>query len=125
MNDKIKKCSDKNNDSAIIMEAVISFLAIFMPITFVKRVLSLVLIAAGVDNKNINRLTGYGESTIRKLKSDMRKKSLSELLTIRGGGRKAKSASVEKEILNELEKSNYHIRQQVADMIKEKFILDT
>ena len=30
--------------------------------------LSLVLIAAGIDNKNINRLTGYGESTIRKLK---------------------------------------------------------
>ena len=107
------------------MEAVISFLAIFMLITLVKRVLSFVLIAAGVDNKNINRLTGYGESTIRKLKSDMRKKSLSELFTIRGGGRKAKSAGIEKEILNELEKSNYHIRQQVADMIKEKFILDT
>ena len=80
------------------MEAVISFLAIFMPITLVKRVLSLVLIAAGIDNKNINRLTGYGECTIRKLKSDMRKKSLSEILTIRGGGRKAKSADVEKRL---------------------------
>jgi len=107
MNDKIKKCSEENNDSAIIMEAVISFLAVFMPITLVKRVLSLVMIAAGVDNKNINRLTGYGESTIRKLKSDMCKKSLSELLTIKGGRRKAKSAGVEKEILNELEKGNY------------------
>ena len=72
-------------------------------------------------NKNINRLTGYGESTIRKLKSDMRKKSLSEILTIRGGGRKAKSADVEKEILDEIEKGNYHTRQQIADMIKDKF----
>ena len=51
----------------------------------------------------------------------MRKKSLSALLTIRGGGRKATSAGIEKEILNELEKGNYHTRQQVADMIKERF----
>ena len=75
----------------------------------------------GFDNKNINRLTKYGESTIQKLQSDMRKKSLSALPTIRGGGRKATSAGIEKEILNELEKGNYHTRQQVADMIKERF----
>ena len=104
MNNKMETSSNENTNSAVIMEAVISFLAIFMPITLVKRVLSLVLIAAGIDNKNINRLTGYGESTIRKLKSDMRKKSLSEILTIRGGG-----------------KGNYHTRQQIADMIKDKF----
>ena len=74
MNNKMETSSNENTNSDVIMEAVISFLAIFMPITLVKRVLSLVLIAAGIDNKNINRLTGYGESTIRKLKSDMRKK---------------------------------------------------
>ena len=120
MNDKIETNSNENNNSDVIMKAVMLFLAVFMPITLVKRVLSLVLIAAGIDNKNINRLTGYGESTIRKLKSDMRKKSLSEILTIRGG-RKAKSADVEKEILDEIEKGNYHTRQQIADMIKDKF----
>ena len=122
MNDKIETSSNENNNSDVIMKAVMSFLAVFMPITLVKRVLSLVLIAAGIDNKNINRLTGYGESTIRKLKSDMHKKSLpEEILTIRGGGRKAKSADVEKEILDEIEKGNYHTRQQIADMIKDKF----
>ena len=52
------------------------------------------------------------------------KKSLSEILTIRGGGRKAKCASVENEILDEFEKGNYHTRQQIADMIKEKFNID-
>ena len=124
MNDKIETYCNENNNSDVIMKAVISFLAIFMPITLVKRVLSLVLIAAGMDNKNINSLTGYGESTIRKLKSDMRKKSLSEILTIRGGGRKAKCASVENEILDEIEKGNYHTRQQIADVIKEKFNID-
>ena len=113
-------CIDNQNPD-IIMEAVIAFLAVFMPITLVKRVLSLVLIAASVDNKNIHRLTGYGDSTIRKLRSDMRKKSISELLVIRGGGRKAKSDGIEKDILNEIEKGNYHTQQQIADMIKEKF----
>ena len=80
MNNKIETSSNENNHSDVIMEAVISFLAIFMPITLVKRVLSLVLIAAGIDNKNINRLTGYGESTIRKLKSDMCKKVCQKFL---------------------------------------------
>ena len=119
--EKNKTVSVDNKNPDIIMEAVISFLSIFMPITLVKRVLSLVLIAAGLDNKNIHRLTGYGDSTIRKLRSDMRKKSISELLVIRGGGRKTKSDGIENDILNELEKGNYHTQQQIADMVKEKF----
>ena len=45
MNDKIETCCEENSNSDVIMKAVISFLAIFMPITLVKRVLSLVLIA--------------------------------------------------------------------------------
>ena len=108
-------------NSKAIMDAVISFLAVFMPITLVRRTLSLVLIAAGLDNDTIHRLTGYGHSTIRKLKADMREKSVPDLLTIRGGGRKAKLSGIEDEILSELESGNYHTRQQVADMIKDKF----
>ena len=119
-NNKSKALSEDNNPD-IIMKAVISFLSVFIHITLVKRILCLVLIAAGLDNKNICRLTGCGDSTIRKLKSDMRIKSISELLVIRGGGRKSKSAGIENEILNEIEKENYHTRQQIADMIKEKF----
>ena len=119
--EKNKTVSVDNKNPDIIMEAVISFLSIFMPITLVKRVLSLVLIAAGLDNKNIHRLTGYGDSTIRKLRSDMRKKSISELLVIRGGGRKTKSDGIENDILKEIEKGNYHTQQQIADMVKEKF----
>lgn len=107
--------------SEAIMDAVISFLAVFMPITLVRRTLSLVLVAAGLDNGTIHRLTGYGHSTIRKLKADMREKSVPDLLTIRGGGRRAKSSGIEDEILSELESGNYHTRQQVADMIKDKF----
>ncbi len=46
---------------------------------------------------------------------------ISGLLTVGGGGRKAKTAGIEDEILAELEKGNYHTRQQIADMIQEKF----
>ena len=49
MNDKIETNSNENNNSDVIMKAVMLFLAVFMPITLVKRVLSLVLIAAGID----------------------------------------------------------------------------
>ena len=115
------KADSVNNNPEVIMEAVISFLTVFMPITLVKRLLSLVLIAADIDNENIHRLTGYGNSTIRKLRSNMHKKSIQDILVIRGGGRKAKSTGVESEILSELEHGNYHTRQQVADMIKDKF----
>ena len=31
MNDKMEMCCDENNNSDVIMKAVISFLAIFMP----------------------------------------------------------------------------------------------
>lgn len=116
-----KEASAGNISSEVIMDAVISFLTAFIPVTLVRRMLSLVLIAAGLDNRTIHSLTGYGDSTIRKLKADMRKKSMPELLTIRGGGRKAKSSGIEGEILSELESGNYHTRQQVADMIKGKF----
>ena len=114
-------CAGRRAGMWIIMEAVISFLTVFMPVTLVRRMLSLVLIAADLDNEDIHRLTGYGSSTIRKLRSDMRKKSIQDILVIRGGGRKAKSAGVESDILSELEHGNYHTRQQVADMIKDKF----
>ena len=36
-------------------------------------------------------------------------------------GRKSKTADVEDQILAELENGNYHSRQQIADMIKDKF----
>ncbi len=59
---------------------------------------------------------------VRGLRKDMAGGNISGLLTVGGGGgRKAKTADIEDEILAELEKGNYHTRQQIADMIQEKF----
>ena len=52
----------------------------------------------------------------------MREKDIESLLVIKGGSeQKSKISGVVEEILKELEQNNYHTRQQIADMIKEKF----
>ena len=118
--DKNTGC-DTSNEHPSIMEAVINFLKLFMPETLAKRVLSIVLISAGLENSRVTELTGYCDRSVRSLRKEMAGGDISRLLTIRGGGRKSKTAGIEKEILAELEKDNYHTRQQIADMIHEKF----
>ena len=39
----------------------------------------------------------------------------------RGSGKKRRTAGLEDEIIAEIERNNYHTRQQIADMIQEKF----
>ena len=43
------------------------------------------------------------------------------LVIQKGSGRKSKCAGIEEAIVEELETNNYHTRQQIADMIEEKF----
>jgi len=108
-------------ESLKVMKVVIAFLGFFMPETLVKRVLSMVLIAAGLENSHVTELTGYCDRSVRGLRKSMQEEDLSSLLNIRGGGRKLKAAGLEDEIVAELEKGNYHTHQEVADMILEKF----
>lgn len=113
--------TDGPAESLTVIKVVIAFLGIFMPETLAKRVLSMVLIAAGLENSRVTELTGYCDRSVRGLRKDMRERDLSSLLSIRGGGRKLKAVGLESEIIAELEKGNYHTRQEVADMILEKF----
>jgi len=56
------------------------------------------------------------------LKKQLREHSVSDLMVIKsGGGRKRKTAGIEKEILAEQEAGNYSTRQEIADMIEDKF----
>ena len=41
-----------------------------------------------------------------------------------GAGRKSKFKDIEQQVLEEIEKGNYHTLQQIADMVKEKFDVD-
>jgi transposase len=106
-----------------ILKMVMSFLEMFMCKTLVKRIMSLVLIAVGLSNPRITELTGLCDRSIRSLKKAIADGDTESFFTVGGGGRKGKLADVEKEIVEEIESNNYHSRQEIADMILEKFSL--
>ena len=113
------KISDHTID---ILGQVIEFLQLFLPATLAKRLVAIILLAIGVPVKNAVELTGLCEKSMWTLKKKIRENPVQELMTIKsGGGRKAKSDGLEEQILTELESGNYHTRQQIADMIEEKY----
>jgi transposase len=82
----------------------------------------LVLIAAGVPNDRIIEFTGVSDRSIWNLKKAVKHGGVDRLFTTgRGGGRAGKARGIESAIAEELENNNYHTRQQVADMIYQKF----
>lgn len=100
-----------------ILGQVIEFLQLFLPATLAKRLVAIILLAIGIPVKNAVELTGLCEKSMWTLKKKIR-----ELMVIKSGSvRKAKSDGLEEQILSELESGNYHTRQQIADMIEEKY----
>jgi transposase len=109
-------------DPSIIMKTVIRFLRMFMTKTMAKRVVSLMLIAVGIPNTRITEATGMSDRSIWMLKKGIHSGDIDALFTAgRGSGRIGKAKGFESAIAEELEKNNYHSRQQIADMIFEKF----
>jgi transposase len=107
---------------SLLMKAVMQFLQMFMTETLAKRVVSIVLIAAGIPNPRITEATGLSDRSIWTLKKTINNGNLDNLFEAgHGGGRIGKAKGFEGAIAEELEKNNYHTRQQVADMIHDKF----
>jgi len=107
-----------------ILKQVISFLQLFLPETLAKRLVALILLAIGVSVKDAIGLTGLSERSLWSLKKSIRETPVAELMVIKSGsGRKAKTKGLEEQILTELDSHNYHTRQEIADMIEEKFHL--
>jgi len=97
------------------------FLQLFMCETLVKRIISLILLAIGVSNQQITEITGVCDRSVRALKKKAETEEIESLFIVKGGGRKSKLKDVESAIAEEIEKNNYHSRQQIADMILEKY----
>ena len=113
---------EKSDDGIAIVRIIIDFLQIFMPITLAKRVVAMILLCAGLPTSHIAELSGLCDRTVRNLLTSMQTDSTESLLSIkRGSGLKRKTSGLEAEIVAEIEKENYHTRQQIADMIEEKF----
>lgn len=101
---------------------MIEFLQSFLPLTLAKRLVAIVLLAAGVPVPRVTELSGLCDRSTRGLVKSMREEDPAGLLAIkRGSGKKSRTAGFEDEIIAEIEQNNYHTRQQIADMIQEKF----
>ncbi len=106
----------------LILKAIMRFLRMFMTETLAKRVVSLMLIAVGLPNARITEATGLSDRSIWALKKGIHSGDIDDLFAAgHGSGRIGKTKGFESAIVEELEKNNYHTRQQVADMIFEKF----
>ena len=112
----------KNEKGLAIVRKVIEFLQLFMPMTLAKRVIAMVLLSAGLPTSYVTELTGLCDRSTRGLLKSLQEENIESLLSIKSGsGRKSKTSGIEAEIVAEIEKGNYHTRQQIADMIEEKF----
>jgi transposase len=106
----------------LITKIVIQFLKVFMTDTMAKRIVGLVFVAAGIPNARIIEMTGLSDRSVWNLKKAIISGDVDSLFVAgRGSGRPGKAKGIEGAIAEELEKNNYHTRQQVADMILEKF----
>ena len=109
-------------DTGVIIKVVIRFLKVFVPEMLARRIVGVVLIAAGITNDRINELTELSERSIWRIKKALNSGNIDEVFAVgHSSGRPSNSKGFEAEIVEELGKNNYHTRQQVADMIFEKF----
>ena len=109
-------------DASFITKAIVQFMKMFMTETLAKRVVGMVLIAVGISNSHITKIIGLSDRSIWILKKAMRSGNIENLFVAgHGSGRTGKAKGFERAIAEELERNNYHTRQQVADMILEKF----
>ena len=102
------------------MSIVIAFLNLFMPVTLSKRLVSIILLAAGMERSQVAQMTGFCDKTVKMVQTRLNNGDIKDLLKIGGGGRKSKTVDVEEKIINEIDTNQYHSRQQIADMIFEK-----
>ena len=106
----------------LIIKAVIKFLQMFMPETLAKRIVGVVLIAIEIPNDRVTELTGMSNRSIWRAKKAINGGNIDDVFMLgRGSGRPGNAKGFEVEIIEELERNNYQTRQQVADMINEKF----
>jgi transposase len=124
-----EKCTPKRGRPAkpvtnpsLIIKAIVHFLQMLVGEALAKRIVSLVLICADIPNASITEATGLSDRSIWMLKKSIHSGDIDALFVVgHGGGRTGKAKGFETAIAEELEKNNYHTRQQVADMILEKF----
>ena len=105
-----------------VTKAIYGYLQLFLSPVIARRIISVMLIIAGVRSTHITQLTGLCERSIRSLKNQIAADDIDSIFEIKSGrGRKSKFKDVESQIVEEIENGNYQTLQQIADMVQEKF----
>jgi transposase len=104
-----------------IIQKIIEFLQLFVCETLAKRLVSMVLIAVGIPNNQVTFLTGVCDRSVRTLKKELTSSDNDKLFHVGGGGGRGKLADIESAIIEEITQNDYHSRQQIADMVLEKY----
>lgn len=123
-NKRFEKLSSEDRQliSLNTTKAICSFLQLFISPVIARRIVSAILLIAGVRSADITKLTGLCERSIRELKNQLIAGDTDSLFETKDGrGRKSKFKDVESQIIEEIEHGNYQTLQQIADMIQEKF----
>jgi len=100
---------------------VIEFLGMFMPITLAKRIVCIITLSIGVTIEETARISGFCEKTVASVKKKLDSNELDILFVINGGGRKSPLAEFEADIMHEITDNAYYTKQQIADMVFEKY----
>jgi transposase len=111
----------KQIDAEKAIKLILNFLRLIMTETLAKRITSLILISIGIPEARITELTGLCDRSIRTLRKKLEEDETDDLFQVRGGGRKGKLIDYETAITEEIETGSYTNRQQIADMIHEKY----
>lgn len=112
-------------DSKLIMKRIMFFLQLFMCETLAKRILSIILIVFGLPNATIVETIGFSDKSVRSLRKALETGEIDSLFVVGGGGRKSKLKDMETSIVEEISNNNYHSKQQIVDMIQEKYNIQT
>ena len=124
-----RKYTTPKEDAVLLManlnqttKTIIRFLQMFLTDTLAKRIVGMILIAVGIKDDQVAEATGMSMRSIWTLRKGMVDGNIDNFFEVGGGsGRQGKAKNLENAIAEELEKNNYHTRQQVADMIQDKF----
>ena len=113
-------------DTAIIFKLIINFMQMLVNETIAKRVVSMILIAAGIADERVTELTGLSDRSVRSLRKRLEEGDTNNIFIIQSGGNvKSKLSNIEDIIITEIETGNYSNRQQIIDMIYEKHGIKT
>ena len=105
----------------LIIKAIMEFLQLFMCETLSKRLMSMILIVVGVPDSQIAELTGLCNKSILTYKKSIESGEYENLFHVGYVGQKRKLLDIESEIINEINKNDYHSQQQIIDMVLEKY----